>query len=148
MNCERFKELMMGYIDGELSAEETAAFLDHIKNCAQCSSELKHFQKLKEVTDGMTLKTPEDTIWADYWSGIYNRIERGIGWILLSICGMLLLIYGGFKAVEDLIQDPMVGLIVKMGILGLIAGLAILFVSALRERLFFWKNDRYKNVRR
>ena len=32
--------------------------------------------------------------------------------------------------------------------LALVAGIAILFVSVLRERLFFWKRERYKDVRR
>jgi len=27
-------------------------------------------------------------------------------------------------------------------------GLAILFVSVVRERIFFWSKDRYKDVRR
>jgi len=36
----------------------------------------------------------------------------------------------------------------SIGLLTLIAGLAILFVSILRERLYFWRRDRYKDVRR
>ena len=148
MSCDKFKNLMMGYIDDELSEEERAEFLDHVRSCAECSSELDHFQKMKEVTNGMKLTSPEDKVWQDYWSGIYNRIERGIGWILLSICGIILLVYGGYKAVEEFIADPTVGFFVKVAVLGLIAGVAILFVSILRERLYFWKTDRYKDVRR
>jgi hypothetical protein len=148
MSCQRFQELMMGYIDSELGEEEKTAFLNHVKDCPQCSSELAHFQKLKEVTNGMTLSTPEEQVWADYWSGMYNRLERGIGWVLLSLCGIFLLIYGGYKAVEECIEDPTVGLLVKVAILGFIAGIAVLFVSVLRERIFFWKTDRYRNVRR
>ena len=148
MSCERFKQLMMGYIDDEVSEEEKKAFMDHVKGCAQCSSELAHFQKLKKVTNGMTLTSPEDKVWADYWSGIYNRVERGIGWILLSLSGILLLIYGGYKAVDELIKDPTVGLLMKVAILGFIVGMSILFVSVLRERIYFWKTDRYRSVRR
>jgi hypothetical protein len=36
----------------------------------------------------------------------------------------------------------------KAGLLALIAGMAVLFVSVLRERLYFWKKDRYRDVRR
>ena len=148
MSCEKFKNQMMGFIDDELHAKDKAAFLEHVRSCAECSSELKHFERLKEVTDGMKLTSPEDRIWQDYWSGIYNRIERGIGWILLSICGIVLLVYGGYKVLEEFIADPTVGFFVKVVVLGLIAGVAILFVSVLRERLYFWKTDRYRDVRR
>ena len=96
----------------------------------------------------MTLVEPEDRIWQEYWGGIYNRIERGLGWILLSVAGIVLIICGGFKAIEEIIKNPDVELIFKVGLLVLLAGLAILFVSVLRERIFFWTRDRYKNVRR
>jgi len=64
------------------------------------------------------------------------------------VAAILLIIYGGFKMIEELIKDPTVGMILKVGLLALIVGLAILFVSVLRERLYFWQRDRYKNVRR
>jgi Na+/pantothenate symporter len=87
-------------------------------------------------------------MWEHYWGGIYNRIERGIGWILFSIAAIVLVTYGGFKAIEDVVRDPTVGVVLKAGLVVLIVGLAILFVSVLRERIFFWKNDRYKDIRR
>ena len=96
----------------------------------------------------MKLVEPEERIWRQYWSGVYNRIERRVGWILFSISAILLLIYGGFKAIEELIKDPTVDIILKAALLALIAGLAILFVSLLRERIYFRKRDRYKDVRR
>jgi hypothetical protein len=41
-----------------------------------------------------------------------------------------------------------VEMLFKVGLLVLLVGLAILFVSVLRERIYFWKRDRYKDVRR
>jgi len=148
MACEKFRSLMMGYVDDELSDDDRATLEEHVKECAHCSSELEGFRKLKEVTEKMTIVSPEDRVWEDYWSGIYNRVERSIGWILFSIAGIVLLAYGGYKAAEEFIADPTVGLIVKVAVLVLIAGVAILFVSVLRERLYFWKTDRYRKVRR
>jgi len=148
MRCEDFKNLMMGYLDAELAEGEKKTLEEHLKHCPACSAELEGFRKLKEVTEEMALADPEDRIWEQYWSGIYNRIERDIGWILLSIGGIILLAYGGYKAVEDLIVDPTIGVILKIAILTLIGGIAILLVSVLRERLYFWKRDRYRHVRR
>jgi predicted anti-sigma-YlaC factor YlaD len=148
MACEDYKDLMMGYLDEELSAEQIRSFEEHLTTCKQCSSQLQEFRQLKAITDQMTLIEPEDRLWQQYWDGIYNRVERGIGWIIFSVAAILLTIYGGFKAIEDLITDPTVGLLLKIAMLALLAGLAILFVSVLRERIFFWSKDRYRNVRR
>ncbi len=148
MACEDYKDLMMGYLDEELSSEQIRRFEEHLATCKQCSSQLQEFRQLKAITDQMTLIEPEDRLWQQYWDGIYNRVERGIGWIIFSVAAILLTIYGGFKAIEDLITDPTVGLLLKIAMLVLLVGLAILFVSVLRERIFFWTKDRYKDVRR
>ncbi len=148
MACEDYKDLMMGYLDEELSAEQIRRFEEHLATCKQCSSQLQVFRQLKAITDQMTLIEPEDRLWQQYWDGIYNRTERGIGWIIFSVAAILLTIYGGFKAIEALITDPTVGLLLKVAMLALLVGLAILFVSVLRERIFFWSKDRYRNVRR
>jgi len=34
------------------------------------------------------------------------RLERRIGWILLSIGAMIALFFGGYKMVAGIIQDP------------------------------------------
>jgi len=148
MACDDYKDLMMGYLDEELTAEQKRRFEEHLATCKQCSTQLQEFRQLKAITDQVTLVEPEDRLWQQYWDGIYNRIERGVGWIIFSVAAILLTIYGGFKAIEALITDPTVGLLLKVAMLALLVGLAILFVSVLRERIFFWSKDRYRNVRR
>ena len=148
MNCQDYKGLMMGYLDNELGQEQREAFEKHLAACSQCAKELEEFKKLKQITEGVTLVEPEDRIWQQYWSNMYNRVERGVGWIIVSVAGILLVIYGGFKAIEEIIRDPSVELTLKVVLLAFIVGIAVLFVSVLRERLYFWKTDRYKGVRR
>ncbi len=148
MSCRAYKDLMMGYVDNELKAEEKRRFEEHIAACSECAAELQEFKKLKQITEGVTLVEPEDRLWQQYWQGVYNRMERGIGWILLGVSGIALVLYGGFKMIEELIKDPSVGIILKVALIILLASLAVLFVSVLRERLFFWRHDRYRDVRR
>jgi len=139
---------MMGYLDNELSDEQRRRFEEHLAACHECADELAEFRRLKAITDEVTLVEPEDRIWQQYWDGVYNRIERSLGWIIFSISAILLTIYGGFKLIEEIITDSTVGILLKIGLLALIVGLAILFVSVLRERVYFWQRDRYKDVRR
>ena len=148
MACDDYKELLMGYLDNELTDEQRNRFEEHLAGCPECADELEQFRKLKAITDEVTLVEPEDRIWEQYWSNVYNRIERGTGWIAFSVAAILLVIYCGFKLIEEVIADPAVGMMLKAGLLTLIAGTAILFVSAARERLYFWRKDRYKDVRR
>ena len=148
MTCDEYKDLMMGYLDDELSNEQKHTFSEHLASCQSCQNELEEFKKLKAITDDVALMEPEDKIWEQYWGNIYNRFERGIGWILFGVAAILLLIYGGFKMIEEIIEDPTIGICLKVGLGVLIAGLAILFVSVVRERLHFWNKDRYKDVRR
>ncbi len=148
MTCHDYKDIMMGYLDNELSNEQRRQFEEHLTGCSECKAELKEFRKLKDITDEVTLVEPEDKIWQDYWSGVYNRIERRVGWIVFSVAAILLAIYGGFKLIEEIITDSSVGILLKAGLLVLIAGLAILLVSVSRERLHIWQKDRYRNVRR
>ncbi|MEW6455593.1 MAG: zf-HC2 domain-containing protein [Acidobacteriota bacterium] len=143
-----YKILLMKYLDNELSEEERENFQNHIKYCQECEKELNEFKKLKEVMKSMRYLEPQDEVWERYWTSIYNRLERGIGWILLSIGSIILLLYGAFKLIEDLIKDPTIALLVKIGAITFLAGAVILFVSALRERIFVWKRDKYREVKR
>ena len=148
MTCHDYKDLMMGYLDGELSPEQRSRFEKHLAGCPECAGELEQFRKLKAITDEVNLVEPEDRIWQDYWGVVYNRIERGLGWIIFSVAGIMLVIYGGLKTIEQIVKDPSVEMVCKVALIALVVGLAILFVSVLRERLFFWKRDRYRDVRR
>jgi len=148
MTCQDHKDLMMAYLDDELDEPQKQAFEAHLATCPECTKDLAQFQQLKAITDGVTFVEPEDRVWNEYWSGVYNRVERGAGWVLFSVAAIALLIYGGFELIEEIIRDRAVGMLLKVGLLALLGGLAILFVSVTRERVYFWSRDRYKDVRR
>ena len=148
MKCEDAKLFMMGYLDGELQGEDKENLEKHLAQCKKCSAEFEEFKRLHNMTSTLQLSEPEDQLWQQYWAHVYNRIERGVGWIFFSIGAILLLVYGGFKAIESIIVDPTLGIVIKVGLLAVMAGTAILFVSVARERWFFWRKDRYRYVRR
>jgi anti-sigma factor RsiW len=148
MTCQDSKDFMMAYLDGELSEADRRRFEEHVASCRKCAGEMEEFKSLKVMTDEIALAEPEDRVWNQYWGNVYNRMERGAGWIVSSIAAILLLIYGGFMAIEWLIEDPALSMLLKAGLLALLGGLAVLFVSVLRERIYFWSRERYKDVRR
>ena len=148
MSCDKYKEMLMGYLDGELSEVQAGEVEKHLNVCTGCSEELGQFRKLKEITDDINLSEPEDRIFDQYWSCVYNRIERRIGWILLSVSGIFLAIWFGFMAIEAIVNDHTISVWLKAGLLVFYASLVILLISVLKEKLHFRKKDRYKDVRR
>ena len=148
MTCPDYKGLMMGYLDNELDEQQKKQFTEHLDQCPDCKKELAEFKELKQLADEVALTEPTDELWQQYWKNIYNRFERMIGWILMSVAAIILLVYGGFRLIEEIIQDPTVDIVLKVGLVALIGGLAILFVSVLRERLYLRKKDPYKDIRR
>jgi predicted anti-sigma-YlaC factor YlaD len=140
---ERFKQLLMGRLDGELSPEQERELDEHLQTCAECREELTGFRRMNEMAGRMRFSEPQDEVWDAYWRGIYNRLERGVGWILVSLGAILLLGFGAFRLVETLLTDPTVELVVKIGLSALLLGVVVLVVSLVRERVFGLRSDRY-----
>lgn len=140
--------LINKYIDKKLSEQEKEELYKLIKKDKKLEEELKELYKMKEVMS-MLKSTDPDKEWDEYWSHLYNRLERGVGWIITSIGTILLLTFAGFQFVKELIKDPQLALYAKIGIMALIIGFVILFVSVVRERIFMGKSDKYsKEVKR
>ncbi len=148
MKCEQARLLMTGYLDGELNEEEIVALRQHLKTCTKCRAEWEMFKKLKEETSQMKFKPFPEMFWDDYWENVYNRIERGIGWIFFSVGAIILLAYGAFELFENFFMNPKEPLIEKVGFGFFLLGFIIVFVSVLREKLMIRKVDKYRRVKR
>lgn len=148
MEHRKFEELLQKFIGGDISENEGERFREHLVSCRHCQQEMNQYDALEDMMKKMKLKDPEDTMWEGYWSSIYNRLERGFGWIIFSVGAIMLLFYGLFKLVEQLIADPTVAIIVKAGILALLLGFAVLVVSILRQQLFAYRKERYREVQK
>ena len=146
MDHQKIKQLISSYHDKELDEEKRKQVEEHLKECPECRKEFEEMGKFEEVMNKMELKKPPREVWQIYWASIYNRLERRIGWILLSIGGMILIFFGGYKMVEGIIQDPSTSLLLKIGILTLMAGVVVLLFSLIREQFFVRKRERYKEV--
>lgn len=144
----RFQMLLMAAIDHELSSEDEREFKRYLAIFPDCQREWEEYQKLKEATMQLKFTQPSEEMWDRYWLNVYNRIERGLGWILTSIGAMIVLFYGAYKAIESILADAQLEWFMKAGILALLGGLVILLVSVLREKLMIRKTDKYKEIQR
>ncbi len=142
------RELLAGYVDGELTPEERAAVDKALAEDPELRAELEEFQKLKEVTGMAQYADLPEQVWERYWESLYRKLERGAGWILLSLGAIILIGFGLFQAFRGLYLNPDIPLWAKIGFTAAAAGLVILLVSFGRERYFAFKLDRYRRVLR
>jgi len=143
MSCEHYRRLTTGYIDGELSDAERRKLEDHLAACEACRRELEDSLAIKETLTMIKFKEPSDAELERYWHSVYNRLERGVAWILFSLGAIVLICWGAFLAIEEMINDPTVSIVLKVGVVAMIVGGVVLFVSLLRERLTLRKTDKY-----
>ncbi len=148
MTQDSFKPLLMGYLDAELGEEDARRVEEHLRECPDCSSEFSEFRRLKEVTQTMRLVAPDERYWQAYWSSVYNRLERKVGWILTSVGAIVLAAYGLYYLLFKVLFHNGVSVVVRIGTLALIIGFCTLLISVLRERIFLAKSDKYERVKR
>jgi predicted anti-sigma-YlaC factor YlaD len=146
MKHEEIKKLLALYHEGELNDEEKHLVEKHLAECPECQREADEFHQLEEVLGEMKLKEPSKELWEIYWASVYNRIERRTGWVVLSIGLIILLCFGAYQALKDILNNPHIPTIVVVGLLTLVGGGMILFVSILKEQLFCRKRERYKEI--
>lgn len=148
MRCDEIRELLAGFQDGELDATQAAEVRQHLAGCESCRAELARLEKVKEVASKVQYKDLPLEVWEGYWQGVYRRIERGLGWVFASVGAVILICFGLFHLVQGFFLRPEVSIFAKIGVAGLLLGGTFLLVSLIRERMFAYYRDRYREVQR
>ncbi len=145
---ERIRQWMMAALDGELEARERELLHQAMEADPQLRAEWKRLSRAKEMMSMVEIRKPPDEIWTGYWHNVYNKIERGLGWILLSLGAIALGFFGFKEALSGLLSNPDLPFLVRAGILALGAGAVILIVSVIREKIFARRRDSFKEIER
>ena len=144
MEREDYLIEMMGYLDGELDEDRRRRFERKLAEDPELAAELARYRRLQDLTGSLQFKEPSDLEWQDFWNGLYNRLEHKAGWIFLVVGALLLAVYG----IEEVISSPEIRPLLKIAILSLVAGFALLLTSVYRAKQRLKKVDRYRGVRR
>lgn len=148
MNNDEIKLKVMAYLDGELSELEMKEIKQLIDDDEMHKEVYLSLKKVKEVTQEMKFVKLPEMYWDDYWEHVYNRIERGISWILISLGVIVVGSFLVWQFIETIMVDQKIHVVLKAGILILLAGVVVLIVSILREKLMVRKVDKYREVER
>lgn len=142
MVCSRFQSEGMRLLDGELSSQEKKVYEEHVRDCDDCERELRDLGRVVELTNELRLRAPDEEFWRTYWSGIYRRLERGTGFLLVLVGAIAVLSFGIYKAVTSPDFLTFKGISTAVILLGFV----VLFLSVLRERIHESKSDPYNEV--
>ncbi len=143
--CESYQVLMSGELDGELEPADRQTLQAHLDECAACRDEFEQMRQLVTATSQLCVEPPPEEVWDTFLDGVYNRLERRAGWWVF-IVGLVVL---GVTGVYLFLTEPWGTAFMKVACAAPVIGLAILFISVLRQRLSDAKTDRYsKEIKR
>ncbi len=147
-HSERAHALMMAALDDELSSVERAELENMLAADEDLRKEFERLKTVKEVTGTMTFREPPEEVWETYWVSVYNRAERSLGWLFLSLGLTVLFAWAGWHMVNAVLSDTEIPPLIKIAIFAAALGGGILFFSVVREKWFARKHDSYKEVLR
>lgn len=97
---------------------------------------------------GLKMRNPPEDVWDGYWTSVYSRVERGVGWLLVSVGTIVAGSWAAWHWVDALLSDSTMPLAVRYGILAISVGMVILLVSVARHRINVMRTDPYKDIER
>lgn len=142
------RDLLMRALDGEFDAAERAAFEALLERDDELRAEWRRLSRVREATMGLKLRNPPEEVWDGYWTSVYSRVERGVGWLLLSVGAIVVGSWAVWRWVGDLLADTTLPLAVRYGVLAVFFGLVILLVSVVRHRVSVSRTDPYREIQR
>jgi anti-sigma factor RsiW len=143
--CDRgFDEsLLSGWVDGMLTQQERQLVALHLEGCAACRAELAELVALRDAARSTPFVVPADEQWSELPKTAGSRTVRLSGWALVvawvsivAIVGVVELVRSGAPVWQRLL------------VAGGVAGLALLLLSALLDRVHELATDRYRGVQK
>ncbi|NTU61287.1 MAG: hypothetical protein HGA95_03035, partial [Caldiserica bacterium] len=90
MNCDRFREMLLDYIEGTLNGRDNAEFDAHVAACSDCRELVKSFGMVsKSVTNHLNAKAskiePPPYLWAKILSKVQSQKKAPKFSVLLKV---------------------------------------------------------------
>lgn len=145
---QRIRELMMAQLDGESTPEQDAEVVLWMQADPALNKEFELMKAVKKLTRQQQPGDLPAEQWDQYWQGVYPRLERGLGWILMSLGALALLLFASWEIAREWILSPEIPLWIKAAGISFWSGLSILLISVIREKWFLHKHERYKDIQR
>lgn len=143
-DCEKYKGLMMGLMDNELTEEEAGEVNSHLTRCEACREEYRQLQKTTTKLKDISYAEPHDEVLDRVWKSPYSRFTRNFGLFMVLGGWIVLVAY----AIYEGLSSSREALLPKTAMAVVIVGFVILLVSVIWGRIKTYKSDPYKEVQR
>ncbi len=140
--CNEVKERLSGYLDGELTQQNSQLVKVHLESCDECHQLHQELSDLKNKIKTIETDTGEEADLNKIINDLGAKQSQHWGWLMLII-GYVMLV--GYAIVQFLI-DNQLNTFEKTATFLLGIGGLLLFYSVLRQRLIAIKTDKYKDI--
>lgn len=143
-NCDDYKGLLVGWLDGELTAEEIRLLNEHLIRCAACRADHERLRETTGKLEAGSFQEPTDAMLAQVWKSPYSRFARNASLFMIVGGYGLLLGYAGF----EFFRSGRDVLPIKAAVAAIALGFLILLAQLIRERVKTHRIDPYKEIER
>lgn len=143
MKCEEVEVLITGYLDGELTQQESQQVRLHIEGCKSCSKTYTELKQMKTEMSELSYPQTDAEQLAALENDLVTKTGQWSGWVLLLIGLLVMLGFGMY----EFWTDPDVPGVVRFFYGAFQLGMLILFAIVLRQRLKTYRNDKYRKVK-
>jgi len=143
-NCEQYKGLLTGLLDGELTAEEAAELNNHLIRCASCRADYEQLRSTENKLEAISFIEVTDEAAKAFWRLPYSRALRNAS-LFMMIGGYAALI--SYAVVTALVEGTE-GLFQKLSLTAIVIGFLVLLGLMVVERISTYKVDSYKEIER
>lgn len=142
-DCERFKTLLSGLLDGELTAEETSEINNHLIRCASCRADYEELRKTETKLAAVAFAEVTDEAARSFWRLPYSRALRNAALVMIvgGYAALLVAAFLSFMAGDENVFTKVVAAAIAIGVL-------LLFGMLVIERIVTYRVDPYKEIER
>ena len=73
MNCDKFRQRIHEFLDGELPAKAFSAFREHVENCEACQ---RHHDEFLWIKEALPFQRLSPTLQGELWKGVHDGVTR------------------------------------------------------------------------
>jgi len=143
-DCEHYKALLAGLLDGELGAGEAAEANNHLLRCASCRADYEQLRQTENKLESISFVEVSDEAARAFWRLPYSRTLRNAS---------LFMIIGGYAALMlyaliTFLMQGGEGFFQRLSLSAIVIGFIILLGLLIVERISVYKTDPYKEIER
>ena len=142
--CEKYKGLLTGLADQELTPEETIEVNEHLIRCDSCRKDYDEHLKTTGRLENLAMQEPHDDLMEQLWRTPYGWFAKNAGLLLVIFGYLTLLLYGAYEAITDVSE----AVVPRLALAAVTIGFVMLLVIVIIDRLRTFKSDPYKEIKR